>query len=247
MKRLTGKVAFVTGGSRGMGAAIAKRLAREGADVSFTHSGRNNDKANEVFAAIKAEGVEAMSLIADNERPRELVACLQSAQEALGKIDILVNNAGVFSKKLIAEYSEQEYDQMMNVNVKAVFIASQYAAVHMNNGGRIITIGSNMAERVSSSGACLYAMSKSALIGLTKGMARDLGEKKITVNLIQPGPVDTDMNPATASRAAMVIDGLAIKRYGTVEEIASLVSWFAGAESQFITGTAVTIDGGFNI
>ena len=230
-----------------MGAAIAKRLAHEGAHVVITHSGRNHSKAEEVVKAIKNEGVIGLALAADNEKPRQLITALQTAEEKVGKIDILINNAGVYHDKAIADSSEDEYDQVMAVNVKAVFIASQYAAAHMNQGGRIITIGSNMADRVSFPGGSLYAMSKSALVGLTKGMARDLGDKQITVNLIQPGPVDTDMNPADAPHAPILINALAIKRYGTAEEIASLVFWFSTDESQFITGTTVTMDGGFNI
>ncbi|HYG39076.1 MAG TPA: 3-oxoacyl-ACP reductase family protein [Cytophagales bacterium] len=247
MKNLEGKVVFITGGSRGMGAAIAKRLASEGASIAFTHTGKSQEKADAVLDALHSKGVKALALITDYRKSEALISALKAAEEKLGKIDILVNNAGVYSQSEITDITPDEYDQVMNVNVKDVFIASQYVANQMKSGGRIITIGSNMGDRVSFSGGSLYAMSKSALIGLTKGMARDLGARNITVNLIQPGPVDTDMNPATAPHAPTLINALAIKRYGTVEEIAGLVSYLSGNESQFITGTAITIDGGFNI
>lgn len=247
MKKLKGKVAFITGGSRGMGAGIAKRLSTEGAHVAFTHSGKGVEKAQKVLEEIKSHGGMAMDLKADNEHPDEIINAMKTTMERFGPIDILVNNAGVFSLKPIGEYGMDEYDQMMKINVKAVFVACQFAAPHMKDGGRIITIGSNMAERVSFSGGGLYSMSKSALIGLTKGMARDLGGRKITVNLIQPGPVDTDMNPADSEHAAEAINSMAIKRYGTVEEIAGLVAYLSSEESSFITGESITIDGGYNI
>ena len=247
MKKLEGKVAFITGGSRGMGAAAAIRLSREGADVVFTHSGKNPARASEILAKIKSEGGKGTSLIADNEDSAAIIAALKTAGETYGAIDILVNNAGIYFQKPTEDFSLEEYDQIMNVNVKAVFVASQFAAKQMKRGGRIITIGSNMADRVTFPGGSLYAMSKSALIGLTKGMARDFGDRNITVNLIQPGPIDTDMNPANSDHAPMLINALAIKRYGTAEEIAGLVAYLASTESNFITGTAITIDGGFNI
>ncbi|MFC4874438.1 SDR family NAD(P)-dependent oxidoreductase [Negadavirga shengliensis] len=247
MKNLTGKVAFITGGSRGMGAGIAKRLSDAGASVAFTHSGKSEDKAHKVLEAIKSHRGTAMAIKADNEHPDEIIRAMEAGMEAFGPIDILINNAGIFSLKPIGEYGVDEYDQMMKINVKAVFVASQFAAKNMEEGGRIINIGSNMAERVSFPEASLYSMSKSALIGLTKGMARDLGERRITVNLIQPGPVDTDMNPADSDHAASVLTSMAIKRYGKVEEIAGLVAYLCSDEGSFITGTSITIDGGYNI
>jgi 3-oxoacyl-[acyl-carrier protein] reductase len=247
MKNLTGKVAFITGGSRGMGAGIARRLSDAGASVVFSHSGKGANKAQEVLEDIRSHQGTVMAIKADNEHPDEIIRAMEAGMEAFGPIDILVNNAGIFSLKPIEEYEVEEYDQMMKINVKAVFVASQFAARNMKEGGRIITIGSNMAERVPFPEASLYSMSKSALIGLTKGMARDLGERKITVNLIQPGPVDTDMNPADSDHAASVLTSMAIKRYGKVEEIAGLVAYLCGEESSFITGTSITIDGGYHI
>lgn len=230
-----------------MGAAIAKRLSNEGANVVFTHSGANQQKADEVLEVIKSNGNDGLAIIANNEHPDALLKAMHIAIEKFGNFDILVNNAGVFSLKSIEEYGLDEYDQMMNVNVKAVFVASQFAAQHMKTGGRIITIGSNMADRVAFPGGSLYSMSKSALIGLTKGLARDLGDRNITVNLIQPGPIDTDMNPADSEHAPGLVTSMAIKRFGTVEEIAGLVSYLSSKDSGFITGTTITVDGGYNI
>src|SRR5690606_21819359 len=167
--------------------------------------------------------------------------------EKFGSIDILVNNAGIYMQKPIQEYSPEEFDQMMNINVKAVFVTSQFAAVHMKHGSRIITIGSNMADRVSASGGSLYAMSKSALIGLNKGIARDLGPQGITVNLIQPGPIDTDMNPENSDFAPILKSFMALNRYGKAEEVAGLVAYLSSEESQFITGASLAIDGGYNV
>lgn len=247
MENLKGRLAFITRGSRGMGAAIAKRLSKEGANILFTHSGTNQKKADEVLQAIKSNGNGGLAIIADNEDPEAVLNAMNTAMKEFGGIDILVNNAGAFSLKSIEAYSLEEYDQMMNVNVKAVFVASQFAAQHMRKEGRIITIGSNMADRVTFPGGSLYSMSKSALIGLTKGLARDLGDRNITVNLIQPGPINTDMNPADSAHAPSLVASMAIKRFGTVEEVAGLVSYLSGKDSGFITGTTITIDGGYNI
>ena len=246
MKNLEGKLAFITGGSRGMGAAIAKRLAGEGASVVFTHSGANQRKADEVLQAIKGNGNGGLAIIANNEDPDAVLMAMNSAVKEFGRIDILINNAGAFSLNPIEAYSLNEYDQMMNVNVKAVFVASQFAAQHMKRDGRIITIGSNMADRVTFPGGSLYSMSKSALAGLTRGLARDLGDQNITVNLIQPGPINTDMNPEDSDHAPGLVSAMAIKRFGTVEEIAGLVLYLSGKDSGFITGTTITIDGGYN-
>lgn len=247
MEKLKGKVAFITGGSRGIGAGIAKRLSAEGADVVFTHSGKNSQKANEVLNAIKANGVRGAALVADNEDPNKIIEALETAIKNFGSIGILVNNAGIYMQKSIEEYSLSEFDQMINVNVKAVFVASQFAARHMKSGSRIITVGSNLADRVPASEDTLYAMSKSALVGLTKGIARDLGPRNITANLVQPGPINTDMNPENSDFAPHLRSFMALDRYGKVEEIAGLVAYLSSEESQFITGASITIDGGFNI
>jgi 3-oxoacyl-[acyl-carrier protein] reductase len=245
MKRLENKVALVTGGSRGIGAGIVKRLAAEGAAVAFTYA-QSAAVANTLVKEITTSGGKALALQADNQSPEALPRAVEETVKTFGRIDILVNNAGLYVANTIEGYSLQEYDDTMNVNVRAVFQASQAAARHMQPGSRIITIGSNMADRVTGSHGALYAMSKSALIGLNKGMARDLGPKGITVNLVQPGPVDTDMNPANSSFADQLRSQMIVQQYGTPAQIAGLVAFLASEESAFMTGTAVTIDGGYN-
>jgi 3-oxoacyl-[acyl-carrier protein] reductase len=240
MKQLENKVALVTGGSRGMGAAIVKRLAAAGATVAFTYV-NSRDKAQQIAA-----DHHALAIQADNASHEAVTAAVEQVAATFGRIDILVNNAGIYFKKPLAEHTAADYDQMMDVNVKAVFMASLAAIPHIPAGGRIITIGSNLADRVVGAGATLYAMSKSALIGFTKGLARELGPNKITVNLVQPGPTDTDMNPESAAHATILKGFMALPHYGNVEDIAGLVAYLAGEESGFITGTSLTIDGGFN-
>lgn len=245
-EQLRDKISFITGGSRGMGAAIVKRLASEGARVIFTHSGNNTEKADLVVREVEAGGGEASHLVADSESAESITAAVRKVISDHGRIDILVNNAGVFLYKQTQESTEEEFDRMMSVNVKAVFLAMKEAAGKMPGGGRIITIGSNVADRVGDANMGLYGMSKSALSGLNMGMARELGPRNITVNLVQPGPIDTDMNPADSKMAGEIRKFIPLARYGSTEEIAGLVSFLAGPESQFITGTSITIDGGFN-
>jgi 3-oxoacyl-[acyl-carrier protein] reductase len=246
MKRLENKVALVTGGSRGMGAAIVKQLAAAGVKVAFTYA-KSADQAQKVVTDTEQEtGVPVLAIQADSASHAAVTAAVRQVVTAFGKIDILINNAGVYAYKLMEEHTEADYDQMMDVNVKAVFSASLAAIPHMGEGGRIITIGSNMADRVTGPGGTLYAMSKSALTGFTKGLAREVGGKGITVNLVQPGPVDTDMNPADSAHAPHLTAQMAIPHYGHVTDIANLVTYLAGPESRFITGTALTIDGGYN-
>ena len=241
---LQNKVAFIQGGSRGIGAAIAQRLAREGAAVALTYVS-SADKANAVVNAISAAGGKALAIKADSADAEALRRAVQQAAQHFGKLDILVNNAGVFAMGGIEELPLDDLDRMLAVNVRSVFIASQEAARHMNDGGRIIHIGSTNAERVPFGGGAAYAMSKSALVGLTKGMARDLGPRGITVNNVQPGPVDTDMNPDDGEFAAQLKQLMALDRYGKDEEIAGFVAYLAGPEAGFITGASLTIDGGF--
>lgn len=241
---LQNKVAFIQGGSRGIGAAIALRLAREGAAVALTYVS-SADKANAVVDAISAAGGKALAIKADSADAEALRRAVQQAAQHFGKLDILVNNAGVFAMGGIEELPLDDLDRMLAINVRSVFIASQEAARHMNDGGRIIHIGSTNAERVPFGGGAAYAMSKSALVGLTKGMARDLGPRGITVNNVQPGPVDTDMNPDDGEFAAQLKQLMALDRYGKDEEIAGFVAYLAGPEAGFITGASLTIDGGF--
>lgn len=245
MKRLTNKVAFITGGSRGMGAAIAQRLAQEGAHVAFTYVS-TPDKARQVVDAIEQTGHQGLAIAANNANPAAIGLAVEQAINKFGRIDVLVNNAGIYSHGLISDISLEEFDRVIAINVRAVFVASQAAVRQMPAGGRIITIGSNMAERVAGQAASLYAMSKSALIGLTKGMARDLGPSGITVNLVQPGPIDTDMNPKDNPTADWQRSLMALSDFGNVNDVAGLVAYLASAESKYITAAALTIDGGTN-
>jgi len=247
MKHLENKVALVTGGSRGMGAAIVKQLAEEGANVAFTYV-RSAEKARQLAAEVsKSTGQMVLALAADNASDTAVTAAVEEVASKLGGIDILVNNAGIYEKKPLEEQTAADYDEMMDINVKAVYLASITAIKHMKAGGRIISIGSNMADRVAGPGATLYATSKAALKGFTKGLARELGPKGITVNLVQPGPIDTDMNPANSAHADMVRSMMALQHYGHVSDIAGIVSFLASPKSGFITGAFLTIDGGFSI
>ena len=244
MSHLTGKVALVTGGSRGIGAAIARRLARDGADVALTYSS-SPDKANAVVAEIKSAGRRGLAIKANSEDPAAVSAAIEQTVTELGRLDILVNNAGIFVPTSFDETTLVDIDRTWAVNVRAVIVGSQAAIKHMGKGGRIINIGSCLGERVAGPGLTLYAMSKAAIIGLTKGLARDLGPRGITVNCVEPGPIDTDMNPATGEGADQQRAMLATGRYGTPEEVAALVAHLAGDQARNITGATHLIDGGF--
>ena len=241
---LSGKVALVQGGSRGIGAAIVKRLAAEGAAVAFTYVS-SDAKARELQDSITSTGGKALAIKADSADADAIQRAVATTVEQLGGVDILVNNAGVLAVGPLEDFSLEDFDRTLNINVRSVFIASQAAARHMGDGGRIINIGSTNADRMPFAGGGVYAMSKSALVGLTKGLARDLGPRGITINNVQPGPVDTDMNPATGDFAESLIPLMAIGRYGHAEEIASFVAYLAGPEAGYITGASLSIDGGF--
>ena len=244
-KKLTGKVALVTGGSRGIGAAIVKRLARDGADVALTYVS-NPARANETVTAAAALGVRALAIQADSADAGAVVAAVERTVAELGGIDILVNNAGIAIMGAIDDFRLEDLDRTLAVNVRAVFVATQAAVRHMQAGGRIINIASCNAERVPLPGQSVYAMSKAALVGLVKGLARDLGPRGITINNVHPGPVDTDLNPAGSDFAKLLLDKvMAIPRYATGDEIASLVAYLAGPEAAFVTGASLSIDGGF--
>lgn len=245
MNPLANKVALITGGSRGIGAAITKRLAAAGARVAFTYV-RSAEKAEALATSINASGGQALALAADSGSPDDVRRAVNETIEKFGRIDILVSNAGIYIGKPFKEHTLEDYEEIMAVNVRAVFVAALAAAKHMQPGGRIITIGSNMADNSSGPQTTLYTMSKSALQGFTRGLARDLGPEKITVNLVQPGPVDTDMNPANSEQANAARSRMAIAQYGTGEDIAGLVMYLASDEAKYITGTALTIDGGYN-
>lgn len=242
---LSGKVAFVTGGSRGIGAAIVRRLARDGATVAFTYRGAAA-QAQTLAASIEAAGGRAMAIHADAGDATALTQAINDAAKRFGKIDILVNNAGVLLMGNIDTFSLADFDKTLEVNVRAVFVASQAVLAHMGQGGRIINIGSCNAERMPFPGGAVYAMSKSALQGLVQGMARDLGPRGITVNNVQPGPTNTDMNPESGDFASALHGLMALQRHAQPEEIAGMVAYVASPEAAFVTGASLTIDGGFN-
>ncbi|MFM4825359.1 3-oxoacyl-ACP reductase family protein [Aeromonas bivalvium] len=245
VKPLSGHVAFVQGGSRGIGAAIVKRLARDGAAVAFTYVS-SASQAEEVVATITAAGGKALAIRADSADAAAVQHAIRQSVTHFGRLDILVNNAGVLVWGNIEELTLDDLDRTLAVNIRSVFVASQEATRHMSQGGRIINIGSTNADRIPMAGGSVYAMSKSALVGLTKGMARDLGPRGITVNNVQPGPVDTDMNPADGESAEQLKGMMALARYGKDEEIASFVAYLAGPEAGYVTGASLTIDGGFS-
>ncbi|WP_235012605.1 SDR family oxidoreductase [Pedobacter africanus] len=245
MKRLENKVALVTGGGRGMGANITKRLAAEGAAVVLTYS-KSAEQSEKIAAQINAAGGKALALKADSAFPEEVTSAVNKTIAEFGHIDILVNNAGIYIGKAFEAHALEDYELIMAVNVRAVYAAALAAVHHMPEAGRIITIGSNMADFAGGAQSTLYVMSKSALSGLTKGLARDLGPRGITVNLVQPGPIDTDMNPANTELADLLRSRMALKDYGTGDDVAGLVAFLASEEGKYITGTALTIDGGYN-
>jgi 3-oxoacyl-[acyl-carrier protein] reductase len=244
-RQLANKRALVTGGSRGIGAAIVRRLAREGADVAFTYVSRP-DQAEEIVRAAQGLGATALAIRADSADAGALVAAVEQTVKEFGGIDILVNSAGIGLIAPLDDFRLEDLDHTLAVKVRAAFVVIQAAVKNMQAGGRIITIGSCNAERMPFVGGAVYAMSKAALVGLVKGLARDLGPRGITINNVQPGPVDTDMNPASGEFAKKLLSVMALDRYGSVDEIVALVAWIAGPESGYMTGASVTIDGGFN-
>ena len=242
---LKNKRALVTGGSRGIGAAIVKRLANEGADVAFTYSS-SPDRANEVAKSTQALGVKAVAIQADSADAAAVAAAVERTVSELGGIDILVNNAGIGVFAPIDEFKLADFDRILAINVRGVFVATQAAVKYMKEGGRIINIGSTNAERMPFAGGAVYAMSKSALQGLVQGIARDLGPRGITINNVQPGPVNTDLNPDTGEFAEMLKKLNAIPRYATADEIAGMVAYLASPEAAYVTGANLMIDGGFS-
>jgi 3-oxoacyl-[acyl-carrier protein] reductase len=244
MSELSGKVALVTGGSRGIGAAIAQRLAHDGAAVAFTYV-TAADKAQAVAKQIDADGGRVLVIQADNADPGAVTGAVEQTVREFGRLDILVNNAGIVIDGPLEEMTVEHADRLWAVDVRAVFAASQAAARHMSAGGRIITIGSALAERVPVPGLTLYTMVKSALTGLTKGLARDLGPRGITATVVHGGLIDTDMNPANGPAAAFLSTVPALGHYGTAGDIAATVAHLAGDGGRYVTGTAITVDGGF--
>lgn len=244
MSELTGKVALVTGGSRGIGAAVAKRLADAGAAVALTYV-QAADQALEVAKQIEADGGRAVVIQADLTRPTAAAEAVEQTVRELGRLDILVNNAGFLTYGPLEEVSAEELDRVLAVDVRSVFLAAQAAARHLGDGGRIISIGSCFNGRVPGANFVLQATAKSALIGLTKGLARELGPRGITSTIVDPGPIDTDMNPADGETAAYQRSLTALGRYGEAEDIADAVAYLAGPGGRYITGTALAVDGGY--
>jgi 3-oxoacyl-[acyl-carrier protein] reductase len=246
MNEINGKVALVTGGSRGIGAAVAVRLAECGADVVLTYE-RSTERADAVVDRIKGVGRRALAIQADSADVAAVTAAVEEAVEVFGRLDILVNNAGVFLVGPLEDLTPAEFDRTVAVNVRAPFVASRAAARHMTDGGRIVSIGSNMAERTIFPGFTLYALSKTALIGMTKGLARDLGPRGITVNLVHPGPTDTDANPADGPNADTIRGFTALGRYAEPRDIAATVAHLVGEGGRYVTGAAIDVDGGFTV
>ena len=244
-KRLEGKFALVTGASRGIGAAIAKRLASDGASVAITYA-KDAKSASAVVKAIELKGGKAIAIQADSVDADAIKGAVAMTVSAFGSIDILVNNAGTAIPKPFEEATIEEFDHILNLNVRAVLITTQAALKHMNNGGRIITIGSAVGERVLVPGLVPYAATKGAVKMFTQGLSREVGSRGITVNNVQPGPIDTDLNPATGDWAVPQKAVTALNRYGHVDEIASMVAFVAGPDSSYITGASLTVDGGMN-
>jgi NAD(P)-dependent dehydrogenase (short-subunit alcohol dehydrogenase family) len=241
---LSGKVAVVTGGSRSIGAAVAKRLAADGATVAITFHG-SPEKAADVVGAIEQAGGKAIAIRADAGDPAAVRAAVAKVASDLGSIDILVNNAGIALGGPIGDIAFEDYERMIAVNVTGVFVATQEASRHMQRGGRIIQIGSSMVRYAAFPTASLYTLTKGAVAGFNRSLARDLGPKGITVNTVHPGPTDTDMNPDGGPVSQIVGPGMAIGRYGKPEEIASFVAYLASPEAAFVTGADIVADGGF--
>jgi 3-oxoacyl-[acyl-carrier protein] reductase len=245
MSVLSGKIALVTGASRGIGAAIAKRLAADGANIVITYA-KDAKAAAVVVKELEAKGVQALAVQADGGDTAAVKAAIAKAVDAFGHIDILVNNAGTAIPKPFEEATLDELDHILNLNVRGVFVATQEALKHMPDGGRIISIGSCVGERTMTPGLAAYSATKGAVKMFTQGLAREVGQRKITVNNVQPGPIDTDLNPANGDWAAPQLTNTSLKRYGHVDEVAALVAFVAGPESSYITGANLTVDGGTN-
>lgn len=245
MSDLTGKVALVTGGSRGIGAAIARKLAADGADVAITYQSAEV-QAKAVAAEIESLGRRAVAIRADSADAGEVVAAVNQTASELGRLDILVNNAGIFPAKPFEEFTVEEVDRALNIHARAAFVGAQAAVAHMTGGGRIISVGTNLSEHAPFGGLSLYNLSKSALNGFTKALARELGPRDITVNLLQPGSTVTDMNPVDGGHYDAQIALTALGRFAKPEDMAEMVAFLAGDSGRSVTGAIFTVDGGTN-
>jgi 3-oxoacyl-[acyl-carrier protein] reductase len=244
-KNLEGKIALITGGSRGIGAAIAKRLAADGADVAITYT-KGADAAASVVEEIERGGRKAIAIQADATDADAVEAAVERTVATFGRLDVLVNNAGTAIPKSFEETTLEELDRLIDINVRGTFVATQAALKHMKSGGRIIMIGSSVGERVMVPGLVPYSATKGAVKMFSQGLSREVGSRGITVNNIQPGPIDTELNPAAGEWAVPQKAVTALDRYGHVEEVAALVAFVAGPESSYITGANLTVDGGMN-
>jgi len=239
-----GKVALVTGGSRGIGAAIVRRLANDGATVAFTYSS-SPDKANDVVAAVEAAGGKALAILADSADAQAVQHAVEHTVHNLGGLDILVSNAGILLRGTVDDFTLEDFDRMLAINVRGPFVAIKAASKHLRQGGRIVTIGSVVAERSGFPGASVYSTTKSALVGMVRGLAIDFASRGITVNNVQPGPTASDMNPADGPHVDMIKALLPLGRLGSGEEIADMVAYLASPGAAFVTGSSLTIDGGY--
>jgi 3-oxoacyl-[acyl-carrier protein] reductase len=244
-KKLEGKIALVTGGSRGIGAAIAKRLAADGANVAITYT-KGADAAASVVKEVERAGRKAIAIQADAADAGAVKAAVEKTVATFGGLDVLVNNAGTAIAKPFEEATLEELDRVIDINIRGVFVATQAALKHIKQGGRIITIGSCVGERNMTPGLTPYSATKGAVKMFTQGLSREVGARGITVNNVQPGPIDTDLNPAAGDWATPQIANTALNRFGTVEEVASLVAFVASPEASYITGANLTVDGGTN-
>src|SRR2546428_2205086 len=245
MSKLTEKVALVTGGSRGIGAAIAKRLAADGASVAITYT-KGADAAASVVKEIERDGGKAIAIQADATDAGAVVAAVEKTVATFGRLDVLVNNAGTAIPKTFEETTLEEMDRVIDINVRGVFVATQAALKYMNDGGRIIMIGSSVGERVLVPGLVPYSATKGAVKIFTQALSREVAKRNITVNNVQPGPIDTEVNLATTERAAPQKAATALDRSGHVDEIAAIAAFVAGPDSSYITGANLTVDGGMN-
>ena len=243
--QLADKVALVTGGSRGIGAAIAKRLAADGATVAITYA-KDTSAASAVVKAIEVDGGKAIAIRADAAAVEAVKGAVEKTVATFGRLDVLVNNAGTAIPKPFLEATLEEMNRVIDINVRGVYVATQAALKHMKSGGRIISIGSAVGERVAAPGLVPYAGTKGAVKMFTQALAREIGSQGITVNNIQPGPIDTDLNPAAGDWAVPQKAATALDRYGRADEIAAMVAFVAGPESSYITGANFTVDGGMN-